>query len=542
MRRSLVEAIVENGEGPLRRDILIKHSFDAGVVKQASGWEYARTIYSGHWEERTANRSVGPMSRAWRAVDKLIKSGKETSGWLRVERNAENNLILRVRGLKQVAKGWRVPSLHIDATLEPELRQFFWPQLKCQSPIEVDSSPSVRLWQAIDESFSKRSTVPLQGEVNSSEAIKENRTRAKKRRNIDAYIAARHRENGGSAVAISYKALRETMDLERLPNFETGHFNAIAGKDGWKDARSMFVVGRTLPRTSDAERFAEAATGDIIEPLPEGKYPKRETVRLVRRNDKIFTFITWAVYHPHPIAEAFRRLVCDNGLVQAVERVRRVSRTEPADIYLLTDTPIDIPIDGVIDADLINYPSPRDLMLAQGGVFFESAATATLAYPMLWATDKHLRNDLAAQRKREKEQVVSQSSGYLTQIDSLLGCLATAPNFTPTPEWGLKRLRFKRLAGGNRVETAYVDTARVADAKKAIESLIGLVDWLDETGGPEGLPLRKAVGAEDMTGQVQTWEAITPSTYRPSARPDLSVVDGTVIAITEADSTPDDGE
>ena len=82
---------------------------------------------------------------------------------------------------------------------------------------------------------------------------------AKARRNVRAVILKRCRELGGRALVIGNKATIEAM---AFPSYvSTAHFNAVAGRDRWKDVRLVVVLGRPMPSPQAVERMAAALTG-----------------------------------------------------------------------------------------------------------------------------------------------------------------------------------------------------------------------------------------------------------------------------------------
>lgn len=511
MRVHLTQAIEANGLGPVKADSLIKFGFEVGAGEAAVGFEYGRKIDDGHWRSpaRKANESIGPMVRVWKAVDRILTSGKSASGWLRVERDDAGNLILRVRGVKQVDKGWRVPSLHIDASLKIDLRRYWWPKIIEIPPVEVDSAPSAKVWQCTTKTFSKRSLARLKGDV-SPDAAGEDSRRTRARLEVEAFINRKVRKNGGSAAVIGNLSVIEAMGLEKIPNVETGHFNAIAGKDGWGKVRSLFVVGWTLPPTVAVEGFAEAITGDVIEPLPNGEYLRGDAVRLVRGADGVYSVPCEALFHPHPVAEMLRHLICEEGLYQAVERARRVTRgpDNPGDIYVLNAAPLPIPIDGLIDADEVLYPSPEAEMLAMGGLAFEGAASAATAYPSLWLTPK------AAERAMFKHR--EKINSPFTQIESLLGCRGDDPEIdhlgkgTPSSA-KLVRVQFRRQGPKLKREQALYDPRRIDDPRAAIEALLGPIEWFGEIpAAVEAAPIQNAVPLEtpDSVPLDDGWQSV----------------------------------
>ena len=484
MRNRLVKAIIANGEGPLRADILLSHGFALGAGKIGAERERDRTITEGNWRDRSANVSVGPMQRAWMSVDKLLASDKESSGWLRVERDGSNNLILRVRGVKAVGKNWRVPTLHIDASLDARMLRFFWPNFNECDAIEVDA-PHAQIYQTTDKSFAKSHLEPLFGPITNPEGHAVEEARAKSRQRVKTFISKIHRSRGGDSFVIGNKRVVKAMGLETLPGVEMGHYNAICGRDTWGQARSGFIIGRTQPPASEVERIAEALTGDVIVPVG-SQYPLRDGTRLFRIGDQIVGKPCEVQYHPNDIADRVRRRICNEEVYQALERSRRVNRTStnPVSLYVLTNVALDIPIDGEIDSDEIRFPSPADQMLAEGGIYFESPTCAVKAYPQLWASPKALGMVLARQRKVEAEKGMqsairvtsSYNNSYIGQCYSVP---APAPSILTAPQ-GLIRVGFQRLGPKLHGEVAYYDPRRVENARASIEELVGPLAWYEE--------------------------------------------------------------
>jgi putative DNA primase/helicase len=263
LRQILVEAVIENGEGPLMAELLKRRGFDTESAAFGVKREWLRTISEGHWRDPAwkANESVDPMMRAFQAAGNLIRSKKAESGWLRVERverHGANNLILRVRGVRSIGKHWRAPSLHLDASLEAVLLRFFWPTLVEREKMAVEA-PHATILQVTDKSFAKSQLEPLKGEVTTEEGRKIDAARKMERDRVHAFIARNHLGHGGEAYAVFNKGVEAAMELtyppadddspeaktrrlRALPGVETGHYNALVGKDGWGKTRSSYIT------------------------------------------------------------------------------------------------------------------------------------------------------------------------------------------------------------------------------------------------------------------------------------------------------------
>jgi hypothetical protein len=88
-------------------------------------------------------------------------------------------------------------------------------------------------------------------------------------------------------------------------------------------------------------------------------------------------------------------------------------------------------------------------MLAEGGIAFEAAASAAIAYPNLWPTPGAAR--LALHR---------QSS-------------VTIPNrYTLIRECNGALVRYRRKGNGQKIARAWFDPVRVADPRAAIEAML----------------------------------------------------------------------
>lgn len=549
IRARVVAAVIANGEGPLTALNLSAQGLDIESAQFAKEREHLRLIIDGPWRERVANETLGPMLRLWGALEELFRSRKAASGWLRVERDDANRLVLCVRTTMNVSKDWRIPTLHVDASADVEVLRHFWPGLIDGGRFDVDVA-NTKIYQVVDRSFAKSQFEQISGVIDSEDperikkAEQEDISRAKERRRLRAFIAKLHRSHDGETLVIANKAVKEGLNLDAIPGIVSGHYNAIAGKDKWGQVSAAVMIGRTQPPITETTRMAEAMTGDIIEHAD--RYQRRDGVRIARRGDQLVEARFETETHPHPMAERIRHRICEGEVYQALHRCRPVNRgpDRPVTIYLLNDLAIDIPVDGFIDADAIRYPTPRDMMLGEGGIAYEAATSATMAYPTLWSSPKALGMALTRHRKAEAERGVIPANRVTSPYNKLsIGWRYSVPEtaYSPLPadagtnglvensvsspyekpfigsgnavpsgaefsDDGLVRVQFQRRGPKLHREAAYIDPRRVTDPRGAIEAQLGPLAWFEgpATGQdlapiepPAAMPARIAVG-QDM--------------------------------------------
>jgi hypothetical protein len=311
-------------------------------------------------------------------------------GRIQVQRGSDGREV-RMVGLHPVAKGWRVRTLISDATGDPELLRAIWPHLDYEENTmgkhgwqQLPRPNNVRLFQLIDRSISKY-VVAVEG---SNEKELERKQKAAHR--MYAALLAKALGYGGAPVAaVVYKSTEDWVRKHCfVPDWLTlTHHGDVTGTDVFKNVRALFVVGRPLPPAETVTRQTEAMFGKYI--------PKRAYRKAVGRipivpNAQGNTHIEVATWkHPYALAEHMRRHACEGALIQAVGRARAGLRTpdEPLDVHLWTDVPLPElgPAEPVLWEEV--EAGLDGLMLATGGVWFESAVDAAEAYKGRFTVD-----------------------------------------------------------------------------------------------------------------------------------------------------------
>ena len=485
LRRQAIGLLRKVADGPVGRTPFLAAGLTPEAAREARALEWrtkvepklspgmSRDDRREAMRRALANRDLGRRAMWWSALTALLADdGPDASGWAALgvaHGEAGPQRVLDLRQRLPLAKGWQVPTLVMDATMEPELLRHIWPNLELVADVAVET-PHVRVRQVTDRTFSLSMLDP-DGATDPKEA----RRRANRLRDLHATVAREARAFApGRLLVVAQKRVRTLLEAMGglPPTVAWAHHGAVAGLDGWGDVRAVVVVGRTMPSPGSMERQAEALTGGAVLPLP-GWYPRVDAAREMA-DGSLRAAEADRHPHPHPVAEALRQQACEHGLVQVVGRGRGVNRglDTPLDVLLLVDVPVGLPVqDTLAAADLT--PSPADLMLSLGGIAYADPGAAHQAYGKAMGS----RNTIGL-RMREAER--SARSPY---DDSSLGDRAH-----------LAHVRFQRAGAGHRAAEAWVDLSVVADPRAEIERRQGPLARF-ELDGPEAAAAEAATGA-----------------------------------------------
>jgi putative DNA primase/helicase len=191
-----------------------------------------------------------------------------------------------------------------------------------------------------------------------------------------------------------------------------------------------------------------------------------------------------ADYHPHSIAEAIRRDICEGQIVQIVGRPRGVNRTaeNPVDIFILTDCPLPLPVDVLVPADVFD-PTPAGRMMAAAGVALSNAADASEVFKSFWKTRETAKKAFqrAAERLGTESPIYINGTLSPTSADSeTKGGFVSSGGIFPYSGngGGFARVEYQRTGGGKSVSEAVFDITRVSDPRGWLTAKFGdLVDY-----------------------------------------------------------------
>ena len=269
--------------GPVARSRLLGVGLDEATCRLAAELEARRLRDPGLHpgmpaEDRgraaaqaAVNARTHGFIELWRAMAELAAGATEHDGRLHVRRSRDGAREVVVAGVRAIHPTLRdKPILHLDATLRPALATSVLPGLEVH---EVDAAMPHMALRLIAGSFGKSSLCADPG-LDPAEAQRRSNRLAEV---VDYVRWQARRVAPGKVLVVTYKSCEAAF--EEIAGVETGHFNAIAGLDAYRDVRLLVVVGRPLP--SDAALAPLA--GALFRHLPAGGYG--QTLRGVRMRD-----------------------------------------------------------------------------------------------------------------------------------------------------------------------------------------------------------------------------------------------------------------
>ena len=323
--------------------------------------------------ERSARRALGlQVIGLWSALADLLGGEPTAVGkvWLG-GMGKDGQRPIRIWHRKQMASELtRLPLLHLDATLRPELAQIVLPGLEVGIVEAHAPHQHVRL---ISGSFGKGS---LCQDARASAA--ENKRRANRLQECVDYVrwhALRH--EGGRILVITYQAIEAAFI--GIPGVETAHYNNVAGLDLWGDISALFLIGRLLPSSDDLNEM----TGAIFDQSVRGHYAARD-VGVVLENGRSSGIR--AICHTDASAETLRAAICDDEVMQALGRGRGVNRRadNPLEVHLMADVALPIAYERVQAWETVRPDIVQQMLLA--GLAVDSPADAARLHPGLFDT------------------------------------------------------------------------------------------------------------------------------------------------------------
>lgn len=177
-------------------------------------------------------------------------------------------------------------------------------------------------------------------------------------------------------------------------NCEAAHFGALRGIDRWKDVDTVVVIGRNQPPIKALESVARALFYDDPKPLvlygtwgtqKRGYYMQDATQRPGVDVD----------VHADARVQAVVEQIRERETIQAVDRARLVHATFRKTVILLSNIPVDIPVDELLTWDeIMNGIRLEQAWEGVDGVLPLSPAWLTVAFPALWQTAAAAKQDV----------------------------------------------------------------------------------------------------------------------------------------------------
>ena len=258
------------------------------------------------------------------------------------------------------------PVLVLDATMPMRIVRHYMPRLEVLADLQA-AAPYLETFQIVG-GWGKTSIIQ-----SSQASVEENCRRDGLLQEMRDFVAF---HSGGNALVVTYEAIEDRFS--NLPGVRTGHFNKIAGLDTFGDVRSLFVIGRPLPRPEVHRRMALALTG---RPIP-NETPHQES-RGQRMSGGTTATLQIRAY-TDPDLEALRVAITDAEVLQAAGRGRAVNRTAetPLSLFILADVVVPMSVKRIARwADVRLSPQQR---MAVRGMVTDSPTDAWRLYPDLF--------------------------------------------------------------------------------------------------------------------------------------------------------------
>ncbi|WP_431267893.1 hypothetical protein [Dankookia sp. P2] len=325
----------------------------------------------------------------------------------------------RARTPSALEKWETIPTLFLDADLDPEIIRRWWPGLRDEEVIDVTCgwSPHVRVVQVRGTSFSKTWAVGYGRDMAETKRV------AKHQSDLNAFIRHAMAVNGAAiseTMIITYKGTAEALgerfkddDLYAVPEDpaawrSVGWFNALAGMDRWKDVKVGFVVGRPQATPEQFSDLARSLWGhedrDWADVEPDAQGFKKAPVKRYRvhTQDSAMPATTGAQLMPDERCDRVYRQITWGQSMQADGRIRPVHRTadKPCVLFVMGELPRGMQVDEVVywdDVIVDRFDVAVARAVAGGGVVPSSAGGLAKFAPDLWKNAKAVEKDCRSQ-------------------------------------------------------------------------------------------------------------------------------------------------
>jgi putative DNA primase/helicase len=407
IRRRLLAALAEHGDGDLRLDALVAAGMTAELADDARKLVEgllvrieitATTTRDGIADQIAGAHGNGAVMREallWRLIAEQLCAGIAVGGRVRLydrkTRDAGTVRVIEMATPAMIAEEWRaIPTLHLDATADMEIIRQRVPHAELVADIGIDA-PHTRVVQYVGPAFGKAALTDGSGRL----------------RDAWLWSLAQARLRGGRALVITHKdAVKRIRESFTVPEWmELASFGSVAGLDGFGDVRTLIVLGRWGLGPDDAGRTAGILSGHGVPRLGADWYPSR-LVTLRGADGTVAT--VEADHHPHRLAEAVRRATVLAELLQAIGRGRGIRRDadNPLDVLICGNTPTGLPLASVRPWQRLSADEAAFAML---GVWAESHSTMGAMAGIPAATIKKARDRAATTGTGRREDISSRA-------------------------------------------------------------------------------------------------------------------------------------
>lgn len=380
-RAKAAQAAQANGEGPMLAAALDAAGLTPDICREASGLEWARKVeLSKDADKETRKRERAQLEHnatiivtagIWKDMAELLASSEGIGGRLYVRADADKGLVIERQGVREPHKTYNsAPILALDATADAAVAEAVLRRQAARVDVIRAAEPMLHVTQ--DMQFSGSKSMLLDSPTESGKKACRNN-----RRRLESFIARKARKLAPKRLLfVGNKDLVEQLELP--DNVLKAHFNALRGLNDFQDVAAAVIVGRPQPNERAVNRIASAIFNRHIE----GRIDWRGQGE---RNTNHGPVMCKASIHPDDDAQRILKLTRDAEVEQAIGRLRGVNRSEPVEVFLLSDAIVRQTVElSPVWAEQVRSSDPLEQMLLENGIAFTSPAHAAKAYPDKW--------------------------------------------------------------------------------------------------------------------------------------------------------------
>lgn len=399
---SVLEQALVHGKPVLQelRDAAIgTHDFTAWF-KELRGQRAKVNPSMNGQQQAQAARALGDTHRlrklAHCVVQELWTERKDSHGLTYDPVTAEVTVHLRKRitRLSDPNPGLQPAVLVIDGSANPEIIGRF---MRVARYSKHQATRRARVVQCISTRCSTTSLVPQKNR--DAKSARAARMRLKQLEKFIAGLASRHaRVLVVGPQTITGNAASHLKPLINVPpNVDLAHFNAIRGIDRWKHHDAVVIIGRNEPPIKAVEAIARAVYLADRVPLNFANdwVTEMRGYRLHGRRVGISV-----VRHPDPRVQAILEQLREAESEQAIDRLRLIHATAAKVVYVLSNLPLDLDVDELLDWDVLMEGARLEQAFSQcPGVLPLAPAWLAQRFPHLWKTRAGAERDIGRWRK-----------------------------------------------------------------------------------------------------------------------------------------------
>ena len=304
--------------------------------------------------DTTQSRNVR-SAKQYKALTRLLEiaarevedHGKDQFGQLAYN-NRKNEIVICEHKPIRVPRS--APVLYLDATADPVITDAYLPAMQSH---QIDVQQLAVVSQVYDRTGSNSF---WNNKIGQEQQNLFEPTYDPQHNDMAALIAILNEwaKAGESPLLVAHKDLCD--QLRGHPKLDGGvavaHFMSLRGSNAYEDRSVIFITGRNQPPLDDIERQARAIFGNSGNPL---NYDDLENLPL----DQVDYWLSKRSSHPpaaitvrsfsDPRIEAVQKQIREAETVQAIARLRLVWSTYQKRVFLLSNLPVEMPVDHLIE-------------------------------------------------------------------------------------------------------------------------------------------------------------------------------------------------